>query len=73
MVVYNGVMGKAGYEFLLAYKITNPVYDYAVAFADKYISRYSRSHDQWIQAARSGTQNNPQQYKKKFFIYEMRL
>jgi len=66
MVVYNGSMGgKAGYEYLLAYKITIPIYDYAVAFADKYISRFSRTHDQWTQAARSGTQNIAEGYKQQ--------
>lgn len=50
-------MTKAGYEYLLAYKITVPIYDYAVGFANKWINKLSRTHDQWVQAARSGTQN----------------
>lgn len=48
---------KAGYEYLVAYKITVPIYDYAVQFANRYLDRYSRTRDQWEQAARSGTQN----------------
>lgn len=48
---------KAGYEYLLAYKITVPIYDYSVKFTDRFIDRHSRTRDQMIQAARSGMQN----------------
>lgn len=48
---------KAGYEYLLAYKITVPIYDYTVVFCDRWVSKYSRTNDQMVQAARSGTQN----------------
>ena len=48
---------KAGYEYLLAYKITVPIYDLTVQFCDDYISKFSRTHDQMVQAARSGMQN----------------
>lgn len=47
----------AGYEYLLAYKLTVAIYDYAVLFANHHISKFSRTRDQWVQAARSGTQN----------------
>ena len=47
----------AGYEYLLAYKLTVVIYDYAVQFASRHISKFSRTNDQWVQAARSGTQN----------------
>ncbi len=47
----------AGYEYLLAYKLTVPVYDLTVEFAEKNVSRFSRTGDQMIQAARSGMQN----------------
>ena len=56
---------KAGYEYLLAYKITVPIYDYAVQFANHWISKFSRTHDQWVQAARSGTQNIAEGYKQQ--------
>lgn len=49
--------GKAGYEYLLVYKLTVPIYDLTVQFCNKYISRSSRTHDQMVQAARSGMQN----------------
>lgn len=48
---------KAGYEYLLAYKITVPIYDLTVEFCKRYIERGSRTKDQMEQAARSGMQN----------------
>jgi restriction system protein len=48
---------KAGYEYLLAYKITVPIYDLTVEFCKRYIPYNSRTNDQMTQAARSGMQN----------------
>lgn len=48
---------KAGYEYLIAYKISVPIYDLTVEFCDKHIDRFSRTKDQMVQAARSGMQN----------------
>lgn len=48
---------KAGYEYLLAYKLTVPIYDYTVTFCKKWINYKSRTKDQMEQAARSGMQN----------------
>jgi len=48
---------RAGYEYLLAYKITVPIYDYTVEFCIRYINPRSRTHDQMTQSARSGMQN----------------
>ncbi len=50
---------KAGYEYLLAYKITIPIYDYTVVFCKTYRQLLSstRTYDQMVQAARSGTAN----------------
>ncbi len=48
---------KAGYEYLLAYKITVPIYDLTIEFVGVYIPKYSRTRDQMEQAARSGMQN----------------
>lgn len=50
-------MKSAGYKYLIAYKITVPIYDYTVEFCQRWISDYSRTKDQMIQAARSGIQN----------------
>jgi restriction system protein len=56
---------KAGYEYLLAYKITVPIYDLTVEFCEKWISKFSRTTDQMIQAARSGMTNLPEGYKQE--------
>jgi len=48
---------KASYEYLLAYKITVPIYDLTVEFCKRYVDCHSRTKDQMEQAARSGTQN----------------
>ncbi len=48
---------KAGYEYLLAYKLCVPIYDLTVEFVEKNINKFSRTGDQMIQAARSGMQN----------------
>lgn len=48
---------RAGYEYLIAYKITVPIYDYTVEFCKRWIDYKSRTKDQMEQAARSGTMN----------------
>lgn len=55
-------MPKAGYEYLLAYKLTVPVYDYTVEFCRRWIDPRSRTTDQMTQAARSGMQNIAEGY-----------
>lgn len=55
---------KAGYEYLLAYKLTVPIYDYTVVFCDRWISKFSRTTDQMVQAARSGMQNIAEGYSQ---------
>lgn len=56
---------KAGYEYLLAYKITVPIYDLTVEFCDKWIDKRSRTHDQMVQAGRSGMQNILEGYRQE--------
>lgn len=53
---------KAGYEYLLAYKISVPIYDYTVVFCKRYrvALSSSRTFDQMVQAARSGMTNVPE-------------
>jgi four helix bundle suffix protein len=46
-----------GYRKLLSYQKAEIVYDATVSFCDRFIDRRSRTHDQMIQAARSGKQN----------------
>jgi len=46
-----------GYRDLQSYQMAEIVYDATVVFCDRFISRRSRTHDQMVQAARSGKQN----------------
>ena len=46
-----------GYENLLAYRKSQIIYDATVRFCDRFINKRSRSHDQMVQAARSGNKN----------------
>ena len=46
-----------GYERLLSFQKARIVYDGTVRFCDRFIDRKSRTHDQMVQAARSGKQN----------------
>lgn len=48
---------QGGYRKLLSFKVSQLVYDVTVLFCDRYISIKSRTHDQMVQAARSGVQN----------------
>lgn len=46
-----------GYRKLKSFQVAQLVYDVTVRFCDKYIGKRSRTHDQMVQAARSGVQN----------------
>lgn len=46
-----------GYRKLKSFQVAQLVYDVTVRFCDKYIDKRSRTHDQMVQAARSGVQN----------------
>jgi four helix bundle suffix protein len=46
-----------GYRQLKSFQVAQLVYDITVRFCDRYINKYSRTHDQMVQAARSGVQN----------------
>ena len=46
-----------GYRRLRSYQTAELVYDTTVAFCNRFIDRRSRTHDQMVQAARSGVQN----------------
>lgn len=46
-----------GYRRLKSFQIAQLVYDVTVRFCDRYVERRSRTHDQMVQAARSGVQN----------------
>jgi four helix bundle suffix protein len=46
-----------GFRSLKSYQMAEIVYDATVVFCDRRIGRRSRTHDQMVQAARSGKQN----------------
>jgi four helix bundle suffix protein len=46
-----------GYRDLKSFQVAQLVYDVTVRFCDRYIEKRSRTHDQMVQAARSGVQN----------------
>ncbi|WP_050030548.1 four helix bundle suffix domain-containing protein [Verrucomicrobium sp. BvORR034] len=46
-----------GYRRLKSFQVAQLCYDVTVRFCDRYIERRSRTHDQMVQAARSGVQN----------------
>ncbi len=46
-----------GYRHLKSFRVAQLVYDVTIRFCNRYIDRRSRTHDQMVQAARSGVQN----------------
>jgi four helix bundle suffix protein len=46
-----------GYRELQSYQMAEIVFDGTAVFCDRFIDRRSRTHDQMVQAARSGKQN----------------
>src|SRR5437867_3366829 len=46
-----------GFQKLLSYQKSLVVYDATLHFCDRFVDRKSRTHDQMVQAARSGKQN----------------
>lgn len=46
-----------GYRHLKSFQVAQLVYDLTTRFCDRYVERRSRTHDQMVQAARSGVQN----------------
>jgi len=46
-----------GYRKLKSFQVAQLAYDVTVRFCDRYLEKRSRTHDQMVQAARSGVQN----------------
>lgn len=46
-----------GYRNLKSFQVAQLVYDLTVRFCERYVSKFSRTTDQMVQAARSGVQN----------------
>lgn len=51
------IPSHGGYRKLKSYQTARLVYDATAIFCDRFIDRRSRTHDQMVQAARSGVQN----------------
>ena len=51
------IPAHGGYRNLKSFQVAQLVYDVTVRFCDRYVERRSRTHDQMVQAARSGVQN----------------
>jgi restriction system protein len=51
------IPAHGGYRQLKSFQHAELVYDATVKFCDRFIDRRSRTHDQMVQAARSGRQN----------------
>ena len=51
------LLPHGGYEKLRSYKVAEAVYDATVVFCNRFIEKRSRTHDQMVQAARSGVRN----------------
>jgi len=53
----NFIDPHGGFRSLKSYQMSEIVYEGTVVFCDRWIGRRSRTHDQMVQAARSGKQN----------------
>ena len=53
----NLIPRHGGYRELKSFQVAQLVYDVTVRFCDRYVKVRSRTHDQMVQAARSGVQN----------------
>ena len=51
------ILPHGGYRRLRSFQCAQLVYDATVVFCDRFIEKRSRTHDQMVQAARSGVQN----------------
>src|SRR5450432_2436852 len=55
---WSGIIGAhGGYRELKSFQNAELVYDATVKFCERFVDRKSRTHDQMVQAARSGRQN----------------
>ncbi len=54
---HNLLPKHGGYRKLKSFQVAQLIYDVTVRFCELYINKRSRTHDQMVQAARSGVQN----------------
>lgn len=64
---------SGGYKSLPFFKQAEIVYDFTVAFCDRYVTGYTRTKDQMVQAARSGKQNIAEGYLQKSVESKLKL
>jgi len=57
MSVFDLIPAHGGFRKLRSFQCAQIVYDGTIIFCDRYIDKKSRTHDQMVQAARSGVQN----------------
>lgn len=70
---YNRYNDYKGYKSLAFYKQSEIIYDFTAEFCDTYIDKRSRTHDQMVQAARSGKQNIAEGYMQKSVEGKLKL
>lgn len=51
------IQKHGGYRGLKTFQLSQLIFDITVRFCDRFIGKKSRTHDQMVQAARSGVQN----------------
>ena len=51
------ILPHGGYRKLRSFQVAQVIYDATVVFCDRFVDKRSRTHDQMVQAARSGVQN----------------
>jgi len=62
-----------GYKALPFFAQVEIIYDFTVAFCDRYVTGYTRTRDQMVQAARSGKQNIAEGYLQKSTASKLKL
>ncbi|OGM24075.1 hypothetical protein A2715_02760 [Candidatus Woesebacteria bacterium RIFCSPHIGHO2_01_FULL_39_32] len=67
------IIESKGYKSLPFYIQSEIIYDFTVAFCNHYIDKRSRTHDQMVQAARSGKQNIAEGYLQKSIEGKLKL
>lgn len=64
---------EQGYKTLPFFQQSEIIYDFTVEFCDRFIDKRSRTHDQMVQAARSGKQNIAEGYLQKSIEGKIKL
>lgn len=62
-----------GYKNLAFFRQAEIIYDFTVEFCNRFIDKRSRTHDQMVQAARSGKQNIAEGYMQKSIESRIKL